>query len=173
MKKNIQLLFIGCCIFSMSCNTATPENYFDRAVLASNMLGGFADGQLRELASPSAKLGDNGTTVPMKRKEELDQKIKFIEEDFDKLKSLKETKETKEMLKASIAMYEYVLPVFKTEYQQLAKLYDDGAPKQSTEALTKLIHDKYYDHYHELYEKLISIGKLYAEKHSIQVNWGA
>jgi hypothetical protein len=88
-------------------------------------------GDWRELASPPLKLvpGTKDQTSPMKRKDVLDQKIQFLEDNADKLKHLKETPDTKEMLDASKALYDLVMPVYKKEYQQLARLFDEGAPR--------------------------------------------
>jgi hypothetical protein len=158
----------------MACNKATPENYFDIAVLNSNMFVGFAgNGLLRQFDAPPAKMQEaNGVPVAMKRREVAAMNIKFTEEAYEKLKSLKETAETKAMLQTSQAMYEYILPVYKKEYVTLAELYDSGAAKEKIEAQAKMIHDKYYTGFNVVYEKLISIGKSYAAAHHIKVNWG-
>jgi hypothetical protein len=125
----------------IACNTANPENYFDLAVLNCNMMMGFAgEGLQRELDQPSVKLaeGSKDQTVAMKRKEVIGNKIKFVENDLQKLQQLKETDDTKDMLQASLALYGYVLPVYKTEYVQLAKLYDEGASKEAIQALSTI-----------------------------------
>jgi hypothetical protein len=176
MKKltSPSILAICFCLFLTACNTATPENYFDRAVLNSNSLVGFAgEGLERELDQPSAKMvdGDVNHPVAIKRKEVMDNKIQFLEEDLAKLKKLKETADTKEMLLTSIALHEYILPVYKNEYQQVARLYDGIGGKEEIQAAIQAIHDKYYTRFDELYKKLIAIGKLYASKHNIKVDW--
>ena len=136
------------------------------------MLNGFADERgLPELEYGSAKLQKDGSTATMPRKEILEEKTKSLQEALDKIKGLDQTADTKEMILSSIELYEYVLPVYKTEYAQLAKAYDENASKETIHSETQVIHDKYYTHYNELYGKLISIGKVYAEKHSIKVNW--
>ncbi|MEO6723588.1 MAG: hypothetical protein ABIN67_24690 [Ferruginibacter sp.] len=170
---NIFLLCLACFTFK-SCNTATPENYFDQAVLNTNMLVGFAgSGMARELESPSVKMEEGtGKAVPMKRKEVVNDRIKYLEESLGKIKDLKETPDTKEMLQSSLALYEYVLPVYKKEYVQLAALYDEGADKEKIQSQLQGINDKYYSKFNELMDKLINTGKSYAERHSIKVNWG-
>jgi hypothetical protein len=172
-KNSASLYFLFCLgVLLPGCNTTTPEQYFDRAVLNSNMLTGFAgNGQLRQLESPSGTMDANGQSVPLKRVDELNTKIKFLEDAFKKLKGLKKTDDTKDMLKTSLALYQYVLPVYKTEYLQLAKLYDDGAAKEQIQMLAQSIHDKYYLRYDELFTQLIGYGKVYAERHDIEVNW--
>lgn len=169
--------FFLCILFSCyllsACNTPSPENYFDIAVLNISMLHGFAgDGFNRELESPSVKAtGNKGQYAPMPRKEVVDTKIQFLQSNFEKLKKLKETPDTKDILQNSLALHEYVLPVYKGEYVQLAKLYDEGDSKEAIQANTQSIHDKYSAHFEDLYNKLISSGKVYAERHQIKVNW--
>lgn len=164
------MLFVS--LFFTACNTATPNDYFGQAVLNSNMLNGFADERgLPELEYGTAKLQKDGTTATMPRKEILEEKIKFLQEALKKIKGLEQTTDTKEMILTSIELYEYAIPVYKTEYAQLAKAYDENASKETIQSETQVIHEKYYKHYNELYEKLISIGKVYAEKNSIKVNW--
>jgi hypothetical protein len=174
MKKVSFITIICSCYLFTGCNTTSPERYFDLAVLNSNMMMGFAnDGLQRELEQPSVKMpaGNKDKVEPMKRKEIIDGKIQYVEEELGKLKKLDQTDDAKGILQASLALNEYVLPVYKTEYLQLATLYDGGASKAETEAFSKAIHDKYYSRFDELYNKLITAGKAYAERHTIKVNW--
>lgn len=174
MKKSATLLtFIALCCFT-SCGTATPETYFTTAVLSCNMMHGFANAGLqRELESPSVKMVDGNVnkTEPMKRKEIIDMKIGYLEPAFEKVKDLKQTDDNKEMVQASLALYEYVLPVYKNEYQQLARLYDDGAPKEQIASFEQSLSEKYYPTFEELHNKLTAAGKPYAAKHNINVQW--
>jgi len=174
MKNCVFAALAAVCFLSVGCNTATPEKYFDVAVLNVNTVVGFAnDGLHRQLDQPSVKLveGTTDQTTPMKRKEVIDQDIKSIEETLDKVKGLHETDETKEMLRRSIALYEYVLPVYKNEYVQLAKLYDENASPETIASATKAITDKYFTGFAKLHDQLMESGKLYADRHNIKVNW--
>lgn len=167
------LLIIFLTLF-ISCTTVTPEKYFQIAVLNSNLFAGFAgSSQLRELESPSVKLGsDNVSTETMKRMEILEFKTKAIEESYKNLKELKKNDDNKEMIDASENLYEFILPVYKSEYVKLAEMYDNNAPKEQVESLAASISSKYQPRFKELYDELIKTGKAYAEKHSIKVNWG-
>ena len=175
MKKQITYLLLSiCCVLNfISCNSATPEKYFTTSVLNTNLLAGFAgNGMLRQLESPSVKLDEkSGETVQMKSKEELENKIKSIEETYNNVKDLKQTEETKDMLQASVSLYEFVLPVYKNDYIQLAESIDNKASAEIINSESQAIHDKYFAKYDELYKKLITIGKIYAEKNKIKVNW--
>ena len=167
-----RLFSFTCCLLLVSCEMATPENYFDRAVLNCNIMHGFAgSGLRRQLESPSVKLGKNGQTVPMARKEVIDNAITSLETNFEKVKKLKETDDTRDILQASVALYEYVLPVYKTEYQQLAKLYDEVAPQEQIDALAQAIETKYGPGFAKLFDRLTAAGKPYAARYGIKVNW--
>jgi hypothetical protein len=125
----------------------------------------------RELASPSVKLVDEKTmaTAPMKRAEVIKTKLETVEANFEKVKAIGSNEETKEMLNASLALYEFVIPVYKNEYTQLAKLYDEGAPAEQIAALEKTIQEKYGARFEELYNAVGTTGKAYAAKHNIPV----
>lgn len=169
-------VLICCCYWLLSaCNAPAPKKYFDMAVLNCNMMTGFAnEGMQRELDNPAVRMAedDKGKAVPVKRKEVIDSKIEFLEANMKQLKKLKETMDSKDMLQASVALHEYVLPVYKTEYRQLAKLYDNGVSKKEIQSLTQSIHDKYYTGFDELFTKLTATGKSFAEKHNIKVDRG-
>lgn len=176
MKKHFPAAVLFVCIYVLltGCSNPPPEKYFGIAVLNSNMMVGFAnDGFHRELDQPSAQLveGTTDQTRPRKRKDVVDDKIRFLEENLDKLKDLKETPDTKDIIQASIHLHEFILPVYKNEYRQLAHLYDDGAPADSIRSVAGNIHDKYSAGFEERYNTLINSGKLFATRNKIPVNW--
>jgi hypothetical protein len=174
MKRMILFILINISCLFTACNIATPENYFDASVLNANMIADFGgEGLQRELESPSVKLveGTKDQTEPMKRKEIIDDKIQYIESSYNEVKELKQTDETKNMIQASLNLYEYVLPVYKNKYVQLAKLYDDNAPKEQILSLEQSIYDKHFQKFAELYDNLMKEGKSYAQKNNINVNW--
>ena len=105
----------------------------------------------------------------MKRAEVVQTKLEAVESSYEKVKGLSSNDETKEMLNAAVALYEFVIPVYKNEYTQLAKLYDDGAPTEQIAALEKTIREKYAARFEELYKALGTAGKAYAAKHNIPV----
>ena len=174
--KGILLLPVAAafCYILTSCEQPTPHDYFGRAVLNCNLIHGFAGkGLQQQLDSPSVKLTDarTGATAPMARREVMDDKIASIEQSLAKVRKLKQTDDTKDIAQASIALHEYVLPVYRNEYQQLAKLYDDGAAKAQIEALASAIATKYRAGYEALSDRLTAAGKPYAARHDIKVVW--
>jgi DNA repair ATPase RecN len=105
----------------------------------------------------------------MKRAEVVKNKLDMIEKNFENLKDLKPTDDSKEMLNASIALYEFVMPVYKNEYQQLANLYDNGEASEKIATAEKNITDRYEAKFLSLYQLVGDAGKQYAAKHGIRV----
>ena len=175
MKKytTIVLCFFAGVISLTSCNSASPKENFEVAVLNSNMLVGFANNRMeRELESPSIKMGKaKDEIVTMKRSEVVDEKIKFVEENYKKLKGFGQDGDAKDIIQKSLSLHEFILPVYRSEYTQLARLYDSNAPKEEIEKLQQLIHDQYSSKFESLYNQLISSGKVYAKAHNIEVHW--
>jgi hypothetical protein len=170
MKKLIAP-FVTVCLLLASCTTP-PDKAFGIAALNCNMIYGFGGaGMQRELASPSVKLVDEKTmvTAPMLRKEMVEEKIKTLQSNYEKVKALSAGDDAKEMITASLALYEYVLPVYKKEYIELAALYDGAAASEKITALEKTISDTYAAKFEGLYKNVIKAGTAYAEKHGIPV----
>lgn len=173
MKKINCLLILFAILLSTSCNTTTPEQCYSVAVLNTNMIYGFADeGMLNELASPPAKSdGTKDGYIAMTRKEVLESKIEFIEKAYENVKALKKQDDNAEMLAASIVLYEFVLPVYKSDYMRLAAMHDAGAAESLINELAKDIHKKNYPTYEKLSSSLFAAGKKYADNNNIKVNY--
>lgn len=171
MKNCISIVSSFLLVLLASCSSS-PEKAFGIAALNCNQLYGFAgSGMQQQLASPSVKLTDEKTmhTEPMKRKEVVETKIQQVEENYEKVKSLRVNNENKEMIAASLALYEYTLPVLKKEYQELAMMYDAGVSKDTITAMEHIISDMYEKKFDQLYSNVVSSGTAYAEKHGIRV----
>jgi hypothetical protein len=170
MKKGSLLLMLACLLLAACSNK--PINIFDTTALNCNLLYGFAGaGMQQQLANPSVKLVNEKTmaTAPMTRKEVVEQKLTMLQQNFEKVKALNAGGDAQEMTAASIALYEYTLPVYKNEYMQLAALYDQNAAAEKITAFEQNIADKYAAKFNELYNTIIKTGTAYAEKHGIPV----
>jgi len=168
------LMMLGLICLLSSCNQASPESYFDEAVLNVNLITPFGgEAILYTLAHPSVKLvpGTKDQTTPMTRKEIVENEIRSVESNLVKIKALPDSEETRDMVQTSIKLHELVLPVYKTEYLELAKLYDEGGPQQERVSKAQEIDSKYLADYKVLFNKLVELGKAYAEKHHIKVEW--
>jgi hypothetical protein len=176
MNRRFRSLFIAFALSLLlsSCNDATPENYFDQAVLNVNLITPFGgQAALYSLAHPSVKLvpGTKDQTTPMTRKEIVEDQIQRVEGNLTKIKALPDSEETRDMVQTSIKLHEFVLPVYKTEYRELARLYDESGSQQERVAKAQEIDSKYLAGYQALFSRLVELGKAYAAKHHIKVQW--
>jgi uncharacterized protein Yka (UPF0111/DUF47 family) len=109
------------------------------------------------------------TTEPMMREEVVNSKMEQIETNYQKVKDLPAKDDTKEMVTASLALYEFVLPVYKSEIMKLAEMYDRKAPEESILATQKMISDTYAEKFNALYQSVLNAGLAYAGRHNIPV----
>jgi hypothetical protein len=171
MKRIISLFYILCLLF-ISCNSSSPRDYFEKASLNCNILYGFASYELkRDLSTQQEKLVDEKTMkmAPVTRKEVVKDKLTILEENYKKVKNLESNAAADEMIKASTALYEFVIPVYKNEYLKLAALYDESATTDKIAAMKKNISDKYAAKFEELYQNVVKTGTAYADKNGIEV----
>ncbi|WP_143709018.1 hypothetical protein [[Flexibacter] sp. ATCC 35208] len=170
MKK---LLILAAILGLSACSNPTPENYFDTAVLNTNIINDFgSDALTKMLVAQNVKYNGTLPNGPNAAAKMIDGKVQYIEKTLVKVKDLKETEETKTMLKTSEALFEYVLPVYKNEYKALAKMSDDGGTQEDVLSLGKEINEKYGERFDSLFDVLTAEGKKYAAAHDIKVNWG-
>ncbi len=94
-----------------------------------------------------------------------------MEANLVKIKAPPDSEETRDMVQTSIKLHEFVLPVYKTEYRQLAKLYDEDGSQPERVSTAHEIDTKYLAGYQTLFNRLVELGKAYAEKHHIKVEW--
>ncbi|OMP76392.1 hypothetical protein BW716_25115 [[Flexibacter] sp. ATCC 35208] len=174
MIINMKKLLILAAILGLSaCSNPTPENYFDTAVLNTNIINDFgSDALTKMLVAQNVKYNGTLPNGPNAAAKMIDGKVQYIEKTLVKVKDLKETEETKTMLKTSEALFEYVLPVYKNEYKALAKMSDDGGTQEDVLSLGKEINEKYGERFDSLFDVLTAEGKKYAAAHDIKVNWG-
>lgn len=172
MKNILPVLLIAFSFLFASCSNS-PQEYFNRAALNCNTLYGFADSYAikRDLGTPQERLTDEKTmaTAPVKREQVVKEKLATVEENYQKVKSLGSNADAEAMVKSSLALYEFVIPVYKNEYTQLAALYDENAPAEKIAAAEKNIVDKYAGKFEQLYNDVIQKGTAYAEKNGIRV----
>lgn len=87
----------------------------------------------------------------MTRKEIVENQIQRAEGNLSKIKALPDSEETRDMVQASIKLHEFVLPVYKTEYRELARLYDENGSQQERVSKAQEIDTKYLAGYQALF----------------------
>lgn len=173
-KSRLSILTLLTLFFS-ACSE-TPERFFDIAILNTNMINDFASEDLaRHINDETKEYPD----IPSSKKKgdeaavSLNNKILYLEQSLEKVKKLSASGEEEKEIKAlSQQLYELVIPVYKNEYLTYAKLCDSKGSQSAKDDIIKNIDEKYGARFEEHFNALMEKGKVYAQKHNIQVNWG-
>jgi len=173
-KSRLTILTLLTLFFS-ACSE-TPERFFDIAILNTNMINDFASEDLaRHINDETKEYPD----IPSSKKKgdeaavSLNNKILYLEQSLEKVKKLSASGEEKKEIRAlSQQLYELVIPVYKNEYLTYAKLCDSKGSQSAKDEIIKNIDEKYGARFEEHFNALMEKGKVYAQKHNIQVNWG-
>jgi len=177
MKIKIVLLIFTALILQSCVGGHTPEDYFDRAVLNTNLLSQFGLDELNGLVAGKQNkslFGDVDDEFIMQDNVVLHMETWKIREIEDKIKSIKElepTEDTKEMLDRSLALFNFVLDKYKTDYMNIAKLMDSGASKAEIDQAISSFDDTYYEDFEKLYDSVVEVGIPYAEANGINVSY--
>jgi len=167
-------LVLSLAVLLQSCSE-TPDKFFGTAILNTNTISNFAtpalanqiNDQTLEFADiPSSKKKGNEAA------EQVRNNILYMEKSLTDIKALSANDDLRKDIKAqSIALYEYVIPVYKNEYTAYAKLCDTKAPQAKREELMQSVAQKYNAEFEKKYASLLAKGKVFAEENNLNVDW--
>lgn len=161
--------------FTLQSCSEDPDKFFGVAVLNTNTISDFGTPNLanhindetKEFADipSSKKKGDEGVQYVARN-------LSYMEKSLKDIKALSESGDQRKEIKAqSIALYEYVIPVYKNEYTAYAKLCDTKAPQEQKDEIIKSIAQKYNAEFERKYGQLLESGKTFADKNGLNVDW--
>ncbi|MBZ4035679.1 ABC transporter permease [Flavobacterium sp. 17A] len=179
MKKilNTTILFLITIIGSLtftSCNNFSPEKTFDVAVLNSNLLSRFGGKEISSKLESEAQVYDESQKkmIPSSYQDAFKYDISNLEIRLKSISEIPEDDDNKEMLQASKDLFSYVIAKQKEGYLPIAKMKDE---KASPEQIQQAIADFDASTQTEVdakFNKLMAVGKAYAEKHNIDAKFG-
>jgi hypothetical protein len=170
----IVFILIAGSLISTSCNSFSPEKTFDIAVLNSNLLSRFGSKEISSKLQSEAQVYDESQKkmIPSSYQDAFKYDISNLEIQLKKINEITEDDDNKEMLQASKDLFSYVIAKQKEGYLPIAKMKDE---KASPEEIEKAIAD--FDaatqtEVNDKFNKLMAVGKAYAEKHNIDAKFG-
>jgi len=181
--KNISKTLVQYCalailfIFSMSMQScAEPaDKFFATAILNTNTINDFATPTLAGHINAETK---EFPDIPSSKKngdeagKMVENKILYMEKSLNDIKALSANSDDRKVIKEkSIALYEFVIPVYKNEYTNYAKLCDSKADETQKEALAQSIEQKYGPTFEKMYTDLMETGKTFATENNLNVDW--
>jgi hypothetical protein len=167
------ILSVGIVLLLAACNTITPEKYFDVSVLNANAIGRFGGKEIYEMLKETPQSFDQKSKqmVPSSYVEYVKFKMAYAEKAYKDVQALPETEETKPMLEASKDLFGYAVDKQKSGYLAIAAMKDAHAADSSIEQAAVTFHEQYAATFSQKYDKLMDIGKAYADKHHIKVEF--
>lgn len=176
MKHLLFVIFMLGSLFFTACQAPSPENFFGKVVLNTNLVADFAPDRFgKRLEQETVEFAD----IPSSKKEgneaqkTVDFKIQTVEKALKDINELHVSDDDAKALKEkSITLFEKVLPVYKNEYTAYAKLCDTKGSAEEKHALLEKIQKDAMPEIDKVFDEVYVLGKSYAEKHNLNVNWG-
>jgi hypothetical protein len=177
MKTKIIFIAAALSFFILqSCKMEnTPEEYFDRTSLNTNLIVEFGARDFKRMgeAKSSNQLlaFDEKSTFPAKSYEDhiLRFKIPYINQTIEKIKDLKPTEETTPMINASLDLFNFVKDKYQTDYVKIARMMDKKEPKTEIEKAVFEMETVNFATFDQKYKKLWDLALPYAKEHGIEV----
>lgn len=159
-----------------ACQSSSPDKFFGQVVLNTNLIADFDPATFgKRLEEETVEFPD----VPSSKKngneaqEIVRIKIMSVEKAINDIKNLHVSDEdAKALQEQSVKLFEAVLPVYKNEYTAYAKLCDEKGPQEEKNVLLEKIERENLPAINSLFDSVYDLGKKYAEKHQLNVNWG-
>lgn len=181
--KKITKSFIHFCaiafliIFSVSMQSCSEpaDQFFATAVLNTNSINDFATPILaKHINDETTEFPD----IPSSKKngdeagKMVQNNILYMEKSLKDIKALNANSDDRKAIKdKSIALYEFVIPVYKNEYIKYAQLCDTKADQTKKDELSNAIEQKYGAQFEKKYAELLETGKIFAKKNNLNVDF--
>jgi len=176
LKPSAFQLIFTILILSLSlqgCKTA--DEFFGIAVLNTNTIADFGTPTLaKSINDQTVEFAD----IPSSKKkgneaqEFVNYKILYMDKSIKDIKDLSASGDDRKDIKAkSIALYEFVIPIYKNEYMAYAKLCDNKGSQAQKEQMIQAIEQQYNAEFERKYGAVLESGKKFAADNDLNVNW--
>jgi len=167
-------LLLSVSLFFQSCSEPA-DKFFGVTVLNTNTISDFGTPILaKHISDETLEFPD----IPSSKKngdeavKHVQNNILYMEKSLKDIKALSAGDDSRKSIKEkSLALYEFVIPVYKNEYTAYAKLCDGKAPQAQKDAIIKSIEQKYNAGFEAKYGALLADGKAFAAENNIDVDW--
>jgi len=167
------ILSTGLAFSLAACNTVTPEKAFDVAVLNANTLSRFGGKEIFEMLQEPPQAYDE-KTKQMAQSSYVDHvkfRIAYSEKAYNDVQALAATEETKPMIEASKDLFSYTIDKEKNGYLSIAAMKDAHVSDDSIKLAAIKFEQLYQQAFSQKYDKLMDLGKTFADKHHIKVEF--
>ncbi len=166
------VVVLSACLL-LGCNFATPENYFDKAVLNANSISRFGGVEIAEWLKSKPEIYDQQKKqmVASSYVDFFKFKMSYAEKALSDIAELKETAETKPMLDASKQLFSFVLEQERLGYLNIAQMKDAHMADTAIGQAIAKFDEQNEQAFSTKYDALMQSGKAFADKNHIQVTF--
>jgi hypothetical protein len=163
----------GIALSLAACNTATPERTFDISVLNANTLSRFGGKEIYDMLQETPQSYDEKSKkmVQSSYVDHVKFRIAYAEKAYKDVQALPETEETKPMIEASRDLFSYTIDKQKNGYLSIAAMKDAHVADDSIKMAAVKFNELYEGPFSQKYDKLMELGKAFADKHHIKVEF--
>lgn len=167
------ILSAGIVLSLAACNTTTPERYFDVAVLNANAISRFGGKEIYEMLKETPQSYDEKSKAMVQSSyvDHVKFRITYAEKAYKDVQALKETEDAKPILDASKDLFGFTVDKEKNGYLSIAALKDAHVSEDSIKQVAVGFDEQYQNAFSQKYDKLMELGKAYANKHNIKVQF--
>jgi hypothetical protein len=153
----------------------TPQRYFNVSVLNANGVGRFGGKEIYDMLQETPQSYDEKSKkmIPSSYLDHVKFRISYDENAYKDVQALPVTEETKPMIEASKDLFGYAIDKEKDGYLSLAAMKDAHVGDDSIKQAAVRFDQLYYEAFSQKYNKLMELGKAYADKHDLKVKFNA
>lgn len=167
-RTSIAVMLMLCMITAIACRLpASPEKYFDAAVLNANAVSHFGSDYFITALGYSKRPGAAAGDGLYNYEQQTGFAIQRIERYLKNVNGLAPTQDTRAMLEASKDLFRFTLESYSTDHLRIAKMIDRKAPQEEVAQAMEALDKKSYETFLAKYDKLRDIGIQYAKDHDI------
>jgi hypothetical protein len=167
------ILSAGLVISFAACNMTTPKKYFDVSVLNANTFARFGGEEIYQMLQETPQTYDEKSKkmVQSSYVDHVKYRISYAEKVYKDVQALSETEETKPMIEASRDLFGYAIDKERNGYLSIAAMKDAHVAEDSIKQAAVNFDQLYQEAFSQKYNKLMELGKVYADKHDIKVQF--
>lgn len=164
---------IGAVLLFTACNMTSPDKYFDVSVLNANAISSFGGKEIYQMLQETPQAYDDKTKkmITSSYVDHVKFRIAYAEKAYKDVQALTETEDAKPILDASKDLFSYTVENEKSGYLTIAAMKDAHAADDSIKQAAVIFDQQFRDGFDKKYDKLMEVGKAYATKHNIKVEF--
>lgn len=174
--KTAALILLSLVTIFTSCSTHTPESYYTRTTLSTDIFWGFGSADVKSFI----EFRDAGNLVAVQNNRKvktlsLQQHIQTflipsIDSSIAQIEELKPTPKTQDLINTSLQLYHFAKDTYESDYLAAAQLIDAKENSENIDEILFQLDMERVPEFKKMYQQLIRLSIPYAKQNGITVN---